>query len=75
MQPVAENNEVLQVVTAKQISEEILHGLKTPNRVLEDAKQKGFPLPLRNISRKPLVWNRKEVINHYYPSESTTPVS
>ena len=57
----------LELVTAKQISHDILKGRKTPNRVLEDAKRDDFPEPLRNISKKPLVWNKQEIVSFYYP--------
>jgi len=55
------------IVTAKQISEDMLKGMKTPNRVLEDAKLTAFPAALKNISRKPLVWNKEEVEAYYFP--------
>ncbi len=54
-----------EIVTAKQISEGMLNGMKTPNRVLEDAKLPKFPEALKNISRKPLVWD-KEAVRAYY---------
>jgi len=56
------------IVTAKQISENMLGGMKTPNRVLEDAKHPNFPKALKNISRKPLVWNKEEVRAFYFPA-------
>ena len=58
------------IVTAKQISEGMLGGMKTPNRVLEDAKLSTFPAALKNISRKPLVWNKEEVHAFYFPQTS-----
>jgi len=57
---------MLEIITAKQISEDMLKGMKTPNRVLEDAKMEGFPAALKNISRKPLVWDKAEVIKFYF---------
>jgi len=54
------------IVTAKEISEDMLKGRKTPNRVLEDAKLTGFPDALKNISRKPLVWDQDAVHVYYF---------
>ena len=58
------------IVTARQISESMLGGMKSPNRVLEDAKLDGFPEALKNISRKPLVWNKSEVHAFYFPDSA-----